>query len=254
MATTVPPTVAELFSLTGKTAIVTGGTGGLGLAMTLALAEGGADIISIELPNDPLSADLKTQVESHGRSITSYACNVADSKALRGTFASISSDRDGHAADILLNCAGIQRRGKAEEYDDETIEAVFDINLKATFVAGQEFAKQCIGEGRPGKVVNVASIISFISSTTIAPYAATKGAVLQTTKAFSSEWAVSDGMEVSFRSLASAVLLFCSPLSCFPASAFLLPYFLASLPPCFPASLLLQRCSWRRQLMCLAPI
>lgn len=189
MSASVPQTIAELFSLTGKTAIVTGGTGGLGLAMTLALAEGGANIISIELPDDPQSSSLQKAVESHGRSVSAYHCNVADSKALRATFAAIWAD--GAKVDILLNCAGIQRRGKAEEYDDETIEAVFDINLKATFVAGQEFAKQLIKESRPGKVVNVASIISFISSTTIAPYAATKGGVMQTTKAFSSEWAVS---------------------------------------------------------------
>lgn len=185
----VPPTVAELFSLTGKTAIVTGGTGGLGLAMTLALAEGGADIIAINLPGDPLAGQLEEKVKSHSRRITAYTCDVRDSKALRSAFARIWAD--GHKADILLNCAGIQRRGAAEEYDDETIEAVFDINLKATFVAGQEFAKELIREGRGGKVVNVASIISFVSSTTIAPYAATKGGVMQTTKAFSSEWAVS---------------------------------------------------------------
>lgn len=186
---TVPPTVAELFSLTAKTAIVTGGTGGLGLAMTLALAEGGADIISIELPEDPNAQELKDRVNDLKRKITTYPCNVADSKNLRSTFSKIWSD--GHTADILLNCAGIQRRGNAEEFDDETIDDVFNINLKATFVAGQEFAKRLIEQGRPGKVVNVASIISFISSTTIAPYAATKGGVMQTTKAFSSEWAVS---------------------------------------------------------------
>lgn len=189
MAASAPPAVAELFSLSGKTAIVTGGTGGLGLAMTLALAEGGADIISVELPSDRSSSDLQTKVGELGRKYSKYECNLADSANLRATFAQIW--KDGHAADILLSCAGIQRRGAAEEYSDEVIDEVFGVNLKATFVACQEFAKEAIAKGRPGKIVNVASIISFISSTTIAPYAATKGGVMQATKAFSSEWAVS---------------------------------------------------------------
>lgn len=190
----VPPAVAELFSLTGKTAIVTGGTGGLGLAMTLALAEGGADIVSIEMPNDAGSGHLGEQVKSLGRSITAFTCDVKDSKGLRATFEAIW--KSGVKADILLNCAGIQRRGHAEELDDDTIDDVFAINLKATFVACQEFAKQLISEGRPGKIINIASIISFISSTMISPYAATKGGVLQATKAFSSEW-MGKGIQVN---------------------------------------------------------
>ena len=164
----VPPIIADLFSLTGKTAICTGSTGGLGTAMTLALAEGGADIISVEIPNDPLSGELRKKVEATGRKITMFECNVRDSKDLRATFAKIWDA--GIKADILLNCAGIQRRGKAEDFDDETIDDVFAINLKATFVGCQEFGKKLIAEGRKGKIINIASIISFISMTNIAPY------------------------------------------------------------------------------------
>ena len=103
--------VLELFSLTGKTAIVTGGTGGLGLSMTLALAGAGADIVSIEIPNDPNSHKLSSEVQNTGRKLTQYQCDVASSKSLRETFTKIWSD--GHDASILLNCAGIQRRGAA---------------------------------------------------------------------------------------------------------------------------------------------
>lgn len=99
--------VSKLFSLAGKTAIVTGGTGGLGAAMTVALASGGADIVSIELPDDPSSKTIKEAVEKAGRAIRQYPCNVRDSKSLREVYQQLWSD--GIKGDILLNCAGVQR-------------------------------------------------------------------------------------------------------------------------------------------------
>lgn len=92
-------------------------------------------------------------------------------------------------ADILLNCAGIQRRSEAAEFTDEDIDAVLDINLKATLISCQEFAKKNLADGRPGKIINIASIISFIGGKNITPYAASKGGVMQLSKAFSNEWA-----------------------------------------------------------------
>ena len=186
-----PPLVASLFSLEGLTAIVTGGTGGLGQAMALALAEGGADIISIEMGSDPNSASLASAVRETGRKYSKFECNVGSSKDLRVTFDEIW--KAGYQADILLNCAGIQRRSPAEDFDDDTIDEVFNVNLKATFVACQEFARHVLPRiekgGKRGKVINIGSIISLIGGNHIAAYAATKGGVLQTTKAFSSEWA-----------------------------------------------------------------
>ncbi|CAK4031404.1 2-dehydro-3-deoxy-D-gluconate 5-dehydrogenase [Lecanosticta acicola] len=179
--------VSQLFSLTGKTAIVTGGTGGLGTAMTLALASSGANIVSIELPEDPGHQTLSEAVRSAGVQLHRYTCDVKDPKSLRATYAQIWND--GHRADILLNCAGIQRRAEAEDFTDEQIADVLDINLKATVVSCQEFAKPILKEGRGGKIINVASIISFIGGKNITPYAASKGGVLQVTKAFSNEWA-----------------------------------------------------------------
>ena len=92
-------------------------------------------------------------------------------------------------ADIVLNCAGIQRRSEAADFTDEDIDAVIDINVKATLVSCQEFAKKNLSEGRPGKIINIASIISFIGGKNITPYAASKGGVMQVTKALSNEWA-----------------------------------------------------------------
>lgn len=178
--------VAKMFSLAGKTAIVTGSTGGLGTGMTTALASAGADIISIELPNDPGSSVLAEAIRACGRKVTQYQCDVKTPASLRECYKKIWAD--GVKADILLNCAGVQRRAEAENFTDEEIELVLDINIKATLVSCQEFAKPLLSEGRPGKIINIASIISFIGGKNITPYAASKGAVLQVTKAFSNEW------------------------------------------------------------------
>ena len=195
---TAPKLITDLFSLEGLTAIVSGGTGGLGQAMALALAEGGADIISIEMASDPNSASLAEAVRLAGRKLTKFECDVGNSKALRSTFEDIW--KSGVDPDILLNCAGIQRRSAAEEFDDETIDEVFNVNLKATFVACQEFAKRVLprittGEKR-AKIINIGSIISFVGGNNIGAYAATKGGVLQCSKSFSSEWA-SKGINVN---------------------------------------------------------
>ena len=92
--------IAKLFSLAGKTAIVTGGTGGLGTAMTTALASAGADIVSIELPNDPGSENTRQVVTGLGRRHTKYECDMSDMKDIRATYQRIWGD--GVTADILL--------------------------------------------------------------------------------------------------------------------------------------------------------
>ncbi|KAK5711345.1 hypothetical protein LTR17_018472 [Elasticomyces elasticus] len=179
--------VGNLFSLKGKTAIVTGGTGGLGTAMTMALASGGADIVSIELPDDKGAQNLRDAIKQTGRKLSQYQCDVRTPKELRACYQKIWAD--GVKADILLNCAGVQRRAEAADFTDEDIDLVLDVNIKATLVSCQEFAKPLLAEGRPGKIINIASIISFIGGKNITPYAASKGGVLQVTKAFSNEWA-----------------------------------------------------------------
>lgn len=116
------PSVSELFSLSGKTAITTGGTGGLGLSMAVALAEAGADIVSIQIHGDPRADLLKEGVEACGRKLTVFETDVADSPKLRQCFADIWAS--GVVPDILLNCAGINRRAQVEDFTDEDIDAV----------------------------------------------------------------------------------------------------------------------------------
>lgn len=155
--------------------------------MTTALASAGADIVSIELPNDAGSARISRIVTGLGRKFHRYECDISDLKSIRSTYQRIWTD--GVQANILLNCAGVQRRAEAADFTDEEIDLVLDVNIKATLVSCQEFAKKLISEGRPGKVINIASITAFIGGKKITPYAASKGGVAQVTKALSNEWA-----------------------------------------------------------------
>lgn len=148
--------------------------------MTTALASAGADIVSIELPNDPGSEKTQKIVTDLGRKYSKYECDVREMKNIRETYKKIWAD--GITADILLNCAGVQRRAEAVDFTDEDIDVVIDVNVKATLVSCQEFAKPLLANERPGKVINIASIISFIGGKNITPYAASKGGVMQVTK------------------------------------------------------------------------
>jgi 2-deoxy-D-gluconate 3-dehydrogenase len=114
--------VSELFSVKGKTVIVTGGTGGLGKAMTVGLAQAGASIVSIELPGDPNSASLLEAVKAARSSCDRFECDLSNAKDLRQCYHKIWES--GVIPDILLNCAGIVRRNKCEDATDEDIDAV----------------------------------------------------------------------------------------------------------------------------------
>lgn len=114
--------VKQMFSLEGMTAIVTGATGGLGSAMVTALAKAGASIVSFELPNDPLSPAFKQAIEATGAKIQVFQCDLKDSSSLRACYQSAWDA--GIVPDILLNCAGIQRRNLCENTTDEDIDMV----------------------------------------------------------------------------------------------------------------------------------
>lgn len=179
----------QLFSIQDKTVVATGITGGIGFEMAQTLAEAGAHIVAIHLPHDPNTEALGTAIKSVNRQFHSYECDVSDSAALRSTFDRIW--KSGIQPDILLNCAGLNRRAPLEEIKDEWIDQIFAVNLKASYVASQEFAKQLRRlNNRPGKIINIGSVTSFKGIYNVSPYACSKGAVLQMTKAFSNELAI----------------------------------------------------------------
>lgn len=114
--------VRDLFDLTGKTAIITGATGGIGLSTTTALAEAGASIVSIQAPNDPLAAPLKDAVEQQNRPFVVFECNLKDYRSIQRTFQQIWDA--GIVPDILVNGAGITHHSKIVDTSVETIENV----------------------------------------------------------------------------------------------------------------------------------
>jgi 2-deoxy-D-gluconate 3-dehydrogenase len=115
--------LTELFGLNNRVAIMTGGTGGLGTGMALALAKAGATIISIEIPSDPNSEQLQAAVQNAtGKKVTIFTCDVVNASSLRSCFAEIWSQ--GISPDILVNCAGVIRRNKCEDATDDEIDLV----------------------------------------------------------------------------------------------------------------------------------
>lgn len=115
--------LTSLFGLQGRTVIMTGATGGLGSALALALVQAGCSrLVSIELPGDPQSAPLKTQVEAAGASLVTFTCDLRDTRSVRACFTDIWAA--GVDADILVNCAGVMRRNLCVDATDEELDLV----------------------------------------------------------------------------------------------------------------------------------
>ncbi|OAA59742.1 NAD(P)-binding domain protein [Niveomyces insectorum RCEF 264] len=184
----------QMFSLEGKTAVITGATGGLGRSLALALAKAGASIVSIEIPNDPNSASLAAAVKGVGSSIQVFTSDLREISAVRATYSKMWEA--GVVPDILVNCAGIARRNPCEDATDEDIDLLFAINAKALYVSCQEFGRRLLALKRPGKIINIASVTAFQANRNTSVYAASKGAVMQMTKGFSNEW-ISKGIQVN---------------------------------------------------------
>ena len=172
-------TVYDLFSVEGKKALVTGGSVGLGRAMAEALIEGGARVAIVgrservldaaqEIGAIPLQADLADRAQT-------LALVDRAAEALGGL-------------DILVNNAGVQRRHPAEEFPLEDWDTVLAVNLDAVWILAQAAGRMMLTQGH-GKIINVASALSFLGGVTVPAYAASKGGVAQLTKALSNEWA-----------------------------------------------------------------
>lgn len=114
--------ILDKFSLKGKTVLVTGATGGIGHHLTLAVAEAGAEIISLEMPDDPLSDNLKQALENMGRKYQVFFCNLSDIRSIKASMESIWAS--GLEPDILLNIAGIQCFRTIEDHTPEHLDLV----------------------------------------------------------------------------------------------------------------------------------
>ena len=170
------------FDLTGRTAVVTGGGRGLGLGISQALLEAGADVIVFG--RNPIPAELTEHAAALGLTADFVALDLADSEAITAACRQVLAT---HRVDILVNNAGTQDRYPAIDFPLEAWDTVLDVNLRAVFQLCQLFGRPMLGRGE-GKIVNLASLLSFQGGMTVPAYAASKGAVAQLTKALCNEW------------------------------------------------------------------
>jgi len=177
--------ILDEFKLSGMNALVTGGAGDLGSAITQALVEAGASAIIVDANEAAFS--IATDFRTQGYSVSALECDVRDRQQIREAFDSALHLSDG-SLDILVNCAGIQRRCASEDFTEQDWDDVLNVNLDATFFFCQLAGRNMIERGR-GKIINISSVMSFFGGLTIPAYAASKGGVSQLTKALSNDWA-----------------------------------------------------------------
>lgn len=172
--------------LSGRLALVTGGTRGIGLASGRALADLGADVILVGRDEAELERAAE-HLRSTGRAIHLAPFDLSEIAAIAEWFADIRA-RIG-TPDILVNAAGISRRGEATELTLDDWNAVMDINATAIWELSRHCARALIETGRPGRIINIASLMTAAARPGTSPYTASKGAVGQLTKALAVEWA-----------------------------------------------------------------
>jgi gluconate 5-dehydrogenase len=173
-----------LFDLTGKTALITGSSRGLGRAFAEGLAQAGARIVLNGVNQERLEAAAQA-MRDQGYDVLTAAFDVADEAAIVAAFETL--DAEGIDVDILVNNAGIQFRKPMLELETADWRRVLDINLTAAFVVGREAAKRMAKRGR-GKVINIGSLTSELARATVAPYTVAKGGIKMLTKAMAAEW------------------------------------------------------------------
>ena len=176
--------ILDQFKLDGKVALVTGAAAGLGQAIAIGLAEAGADVACHGNTRSPeATCDAIDQL---GRRTLAVTGDLNERETPRALFAA-TIEKFGRV-DILVNNAGTIRRAPAVDYSEEDWAAVIQVNLSAVFRLSQLAGRQMIEQGK-GKIINIASLLSFQGGITVPAYAASKGGVAQLTKALANEWA-----------------------------------------------------------------
>jgi len=176
--------ILEQFSLAGKVAIVTGANTGLGRAMALGLAQAGADVVGVYNSTPPESLD---QFKGSGSRFLPLKSDLAQTSSAQSIIDSDVSDFG--AVDILVNNAGIIRRESALDFSEKDWDDVMDVNLKNLFFLSQAFAKHCVEKSKGGKIINIASMLSFQGGIRVPSYTASKSGVLGLTRLLACEWA-----------------------------------------------------------------
>ena len=174
------------FDVSGKVALVTGATRGIGLGAARALAQGGADVLLLGRDRDELER-CGEELRGFGGQTSNLCFDLLETTKIRPFLDSIFAERG--VPDILVNSAGIQRRGAAVDISLSDFNEVLGINVTALFEVSRTFARHRIALGGGGKVINLASLMTSAARPNTSPYTASKGAVGQLTKALAVEWA-----------------------------------------------------------------
>ncbi len=174
-----------MFDLHGKRAVVLGGTSGIGYAIALALAEAGADVVASSRRMDAVEHTARA-IEQTGVRTSRIASDVADRASLEHLCARV--ERELGPVSILFNCAGITQRIPTLDCSEDLWNEIVDINLTGTFRACQIFGRSMVELGY-GRIINVASLATFVAFMEVAPYGASKAAVGALTKSLAVEWA-----------------------------------------------------------------
>ncbi|MBZ4646868.1 MAG: 2-dehydro-3-deoxy-D-gluconate 5-dehydrogenase [Petroclostridium sp.] len=182
----------NLFDVTGKKAIVTGAAQGLAYGMAEGLMEAGVEVAIIDI--SAKTADVAAEFVKKGYKCHAVNANLGNKADLKRGFDE-ALEKLGGRLDIIINAAGIQKRHFSEEFPVEDWEEVINVNLNSVFFLCQLAGRQMLKQGS-GKIINIASMLSFFGGYTVPAYAASKGGVAQLTKALSNEWA-SKGVNVN---------------------------------------------------------
>lgn len=175
----------ELFNLTGKRALITGGTHGLGMAMAKGLANAGAELIINGHSPDKMEIALAAYKQA-GYKASAYLFDVTQQEVVRENILKIEKEQG--PIDILVNNAGIIKRIPAIDMEASDFRTVIDVDLVAPFIVSKEVAKHMI-KRRSGKIINICSMMSELGRNTVSAYAAAKGGLKMLTKNLATEWA-----------------------------------------------------------------
>ncbi len=176
--------ILNAFKLTGKVAIVTGSRTGLGQGMAFGLAEAGADIVGIDLNN---LGETRRGVEERGRKFLGIEADLSDIKAIEKIIH--QTIQAFNKMDVLINNAGIIRRADTVDFSEKDWDEVMNINVKTVFFFSQAAARQFMKQKTGGKIINIASMLSFQGGIRVPSYTASKSGVMGITRLMANEWA-----------------------------------------------------------------
>jgi gluconate 5-dehydrogenase len=174
------------FELTGKTALVTGGNTGIGLGIARGLARAGA-VVSIAGRDEEKSRRALGELDAIHPGGQAFSFDLDDSERIPAFYAEVSEAVGG--IDVLVNNAGIQHRGRADQIELADLNRVLRVNLVAPYLLSQCFAREHIANGTPGSILMTASLMSEAARPTVSPYTASKGGIRQLVRALAVDWA-----------------------------------------------------------------